>query len=191
MRLWTVCTAVALVCVGAQSSQSNAALIRTDFNAGPMQAFASQEAFGVKVGDTITGSFVYDDSSFIAGTNFATPTALSIVFPERSWGVSDLGGNDVIVSLASDLSLIDWTLTLTDPITNDRVVIASNNTAALTEAGGFADLFCNNCVNFSQRQVAGTSTPVPAPAALPLALSGLALLALVPLRKRKRTLNFV
>lgn len=183
MRLYTTWAIVALVFTGTLPLQANATFIQTDFSAGPMLEGVSTEAFGVLVGDTISGDFVYDDSSLVAGTNFVTLSALSIVFPDRSWGFADIGVRNLTIHLAADFSLLDWTLNLVDGITDDRVVVASNNTAALTEAGGRADLFCNNCVNFSQRQVSSEAASVPEPAALSFALSGLAMLALVRMRR--------
>lgn len=181
-----VCAAVAALVLGLAGSTSDAATRKIDFTAGPMDANLSfGSAFGVGAGDSVSGSFTFDDATVAAPGSYdlsSLVTSLSFTTGSRVWTIGEIidDSNDTVEFNAS-LAVSGFGFYF-GVFGADTGYVFSNNTAGLDQNGPGNLVACNGCVAFTETRV----DVVPLPAGMPLLLGAFGVAGLLLRRSTKR-----
>lgn len=155
-----------------------------DFTAGPL-VFAPPTFtpfFGLSLGDTVTGSFQFDDAGLAASALQPLQpalTSMSVITGTRSWLPSEVANNATTQILLDGLTqIIFFRIDFSAP--DGAFTVSSNNTAGASGTTSDEYIFCNDCVTFREVDIPA----IPLPAGLPLILAALGSLALLERRRR-------
>lgn len=167
------------LCAGAAS----AATRQIDFDFGPLDSGTATSVFGLTMGDSLSGSFTFDDSTLVGAGTYdlsSVITSLDYTTGTKTWDVSDIvdNGNDNII-LDGAMNVTQFSFQLGDDL-GEYGYLYSNNTALIAENGSNLNLYCNYCSNFEEVAIGA----VPLPASFGFVLAGLGGLAVIRRRKR-------
>ena len=161
------------------ATPAQAATRQIDFSFGPLVAAFTTAPFGLMAGDTVSGSFTFDDSGFgSAGSYDLQPFLLSFSFSTgtKTWDLGDVTTDSDQIAFDAMGQVVGWSFKLGDP---DGEVFASTD-ATLTITSGSGYIYCVLCSGYQEAPVPVSAIPLPAGFGL-LATS----LGVLGLRRRK------
>ena len=177
-------SAIAATIVMALAVPASAAIRQIDFSFGPMTSAGGAAPFGLVLGDTVSGSFQFDDSGFTgAGSYDLQPimTSLSLTTGTRTWSLGEVASNFDYIAVGVSNAVSSWRFQVSGA--DGSALFATNNTANVNGTGGNGFIYCNDCSSWSEVEPVSA---VPLPASAGFVLSGLGLLGAVSMRKRRR-----
>ncbi|WP_424975269.1 hypothetical protein [Dinoroseobacter sp. S124A] len=172
-------------CLLMAATAASAATRQINFTADPLGQSARSAPFGLSTGDSVSGSFTFDDSSFSgAGTYDLQPVLLSFTLTTgtQSWSLADVEPNSLLDRIQIDDAneVLDFGFILSSGAGEVRG--STNNTFLVANPGSSQFIFCNGCVSFEEVPVEA----IPLPATLPLGVLALGGLGWVTRRRAQR-----
>ena len=156
--------AAASVAVILSASSASAVTRQINFSFGPLDEVGPGGApYGLGIGDTIEGSFTFDDTGFSDNNFYALqPIMLSLDFTTgtRTWSLSEVTGGTIHVAASNVIDQWYFYVSGADGHAN----VYTDNSIAIYEPAYPVYIDCNNCSSFQE---------VPLPATSGLAMLGL------------------
>ncbi len=161
------------------SAQTASAATRViDFSFGPMTHASAGPVFGVGIGDSISGSFSFDDTGLALSTTsdlLPAMTGLSLTTGTKSWELSDVFAGTINLNALGAVTQFDFQFQDAD---GDGYAYSNNTFAVRTSPTEVA--FCNGCSDFTEVAVA----TVPLPAGISLGILALGSIGFVGRRRK-------
>lgn len=178
---FVIAATAAMVMAGSVS----AATRQINFSFGPLTVGGTTTPFGLNVGDTVSGSFQFDDSAFAgAGVYDLAPimTSLSFTAGSKTWELGDVVDNSLDrIDIDGSNQVTFFRFSLSDA--DGTAFLSSNNTFNMHPTNSSEFIFCNGCSSFEEVP----PTPVPLPASFGFVLAGIGAIGAMRYGLRRRT----